>query len=530
MRVGGYVRLSRDEDKESYSSILSQKSIIADYARLQGWTVEKYYEDDNVSGYSFDRPGFIELIEDLEKDRIDILIAKDLSRIGRHNAYTLLFLDKIKALNKRLILPMEGRGYDTAEDESDLLGITTWYNEMYIKDISRKIRSSIKAKQKEGHFVIRETFGYQRCSADKHKLEMDLEAAEIVKRVFELYLSGIGYRKIAECLNTDGVPTPSQYLRNKQSHASQYCRTAALWNSVHVQRIIKNDIYTGTLRTAKTEKRQIKGKSGKKPESEHLVFENNHPAIISKDTFQEAQAVSEKRNKSHSKGIVSLNNIFSGLLICQDCGSYMIAYNKSGKAKSYICGSYHKNGTKACTRHTVKEADLESMIKLFLTDVAEAIETEINAMPIPMLDEGNDNEQLLKKLKIEKVNSKEQMKALLNQKAKDMSSEKNREDISIIEESYLELENELTKRIVYLNTRIGELETKLADKHTKEQKEPMKLLRQIINKVRLDKKDLEILVDKILIDSTGNPTIYMKGSFQSVWFHNREDVNSVPDQ
>ncbi|MDF2523825.1 MAG: site-specific recombinase, invertase Pin-like protein, partial [Clostridiales bacterium] len=195
MRVVGYVRLSRDEDKDSYSSILSQKSIIAEYALQHNWTIAKYYEDDNCSGYSFDRPAFNELMKELERGNIDIVIAKDLSRIGRHNAYTLLFLDKIKLLNKRLILPKEGSGYDTSEDESDLLGITTWYNEMYVKDISRKIKGSIRAKQKEGRMIIKEAFGYKRSQADKHKLEVDPEAAEIVRMIYKHYLSGIGYRK-----------------------------------------------------------------------------------------------------------------------------------------------------------------------------------------------------------------------------------------------------------------------------------------------------------------------------------------------
>jgi DNA invertase Pin-like site-specific DNA recombinase len=126
MRVGGYVRLSRDEDKESYSSILTQKSIIEEFAKQNQWTVGRYYEDDNCSGYSFDRPGFNALLRDLENNRIDVVIAKDLSRIGRHNAYTLLFIDNIIRLGKRLVLPKEGEGYDTGRDESDLLGIKTW--------------------------------------------------------------------------------------------------------------------------------------------------------------------------------------------------------------------------------------------------------------------------------------------------------------------------------------------------------------------------------------------------------------------
>jgi DNA invertase Pin-like site-specific DNA recombinase len=526
MRVVGYVRLSRDEDKESYSSILSQKSIIAEYALQHNWTIAKYYEDDNWSGYSFDRPAFNELMKELERGNIDIVIAKDLSRIGRHNAYTLLFLDKIKLLNKRLILPKEGSGYDTSEDESDLLGITTWYNEMYVKDISRKIKGSIRAKQKEGRMIIKEAFGYKRSQADKHKLEVDPEAAEIVRKIYKHYLSGIGYRKIAELLNLEGYPTPSQYHIFKTGGASIKGKAAVKWNSVHVQRILKNDIYTGTLRLGKTEKKSIKGKSHKQPQENQYIFEDNHQAIISKEMFEEVRLMVQGRKCNHSKGAASLHNIFSGLIYCQDCGSYMIAYKRRGKPKSYICGSYHMHGNKICSRHTIQEDFLMEVVKTYIRFLAAAYTEETSRIQLDTAtDFDQDNELLLKKLIKEQHQTKEHLKMLIFQKIRETKEDNDVQYQNIMNDSYSELENDLRRRLLYLEKRIKHTEQELRNRNAKTHDDPVQVLSQLLNNWQPIKKYMEILIDKILIDRDGNPTIYLKANILAICFHNREDVN-----
>jgi site-specific DNA recombinase len=530
MRVVGYVRLSRDEDKENYSSILSQKSIIEEYAMEHNWMVSKYYEDDNCSGYSFDRPAFNMLIKDFESDRIDIVIAKDLSRIGRHNAYTLLFLDKIKIMNKRLILPKEGKGYDTAEDESDLLGITTWYNEMYVKDISRKIKSSIKAKQKEGRMVIREAFGYKRSQADKHKLEIDPEAAEIVRIIYKKYLSGIGYRKIADFLNQEGYPTPSQYNVSKAGGASIESKVAIQWNAVHVQRILKNDIYTGTLRLGKTEKKTIKGKSTKQAQESQYIFIDNHSAIVSKELFEKVQLAALARKNNHSKGAASLNNIFSGLIYCQDCGSYMVSYKKKGKPKSYICGSYHMHGNKNCTRHTIQEEFLKEAMKEILMVLAESYSDDISCIRLDSVkDFYEDDNQLLKKLQREQQQSKRHLKLLIMQKINAMNEEDYIEYQSVLDDSYHDLEENLKGRLLYLDKKVKELEVKSIQRAYLVQDSPTRILSKVIDNSEIEKSYMEALIDKILVDSHGNPVIYLKADFQTLCYHNQEDVNLVLD-
>jgi DNA invertase Pin-like site-specific DNA recombinase len=530
MRVAGYVRLSRDEDKESYSSILSQKSMIEECAMQHDWSISKYYEDDNCSGYSFDRPAFNELMKDLEGNLVDVVIAKDLSRIGRHNAYTLLFLDKIKSLNKRMILPKEGKGYDTAKDENDLLGITTWYNEMYVKDISRKIKSSIKSRQKEGRMIIKEAFGYKRIQGDKHKLEIDPEAAEIVQKIFKLYLSGIGYRKIAELLNQEGCPTPSQYKVYKKTGESKGNKVSKLWNSVHVQRILKNDIYIGTLRLGKTEKRVIKGKSYKQTQENQYIFIDDHPSIISKEIFEEVQLAAERRSNNHSKGAASLNNIFSGLIYCQDCGSYMISYKKKGKPKSYICGTYHMYGNKNCTRHTIQEEFLKEAVRAYLKVLTEEFSTEISRIRLETnVDIYEDNEILLKKLLQEEQQIKRQYKHLIMQKVSEMNKDNYIEFQSIVNDSYSELENNLKARLLYLEKKVKELSEQASLKQEVDERNPRNILNEIINCEQQQKRYIEVLIDKIMVDDCGTPTIYMKTDFHALCYHNREDVNLVLD-
>ena len=530
MRVVGYVRLSRDEDKESYSSILSQKSIIEEYAAQHNLIITKYYEDDNCSGYSFDRPAFNELMKDFESNNIDIVIAKDLSRIGRHNAYTLLFVDKIKLLNKRLILPKEGKGFDTAEDESDLLGITTWYNEMYVKDISRKIKSSIKAKQKEGRMVIKETFGYKRSAADKHKLEIDPEAAEIIQRVFKLYLSGIGYRKVAEFLNKEGCPTPSQYNTCKSGGVSIGSKIAPVWNSVHVQRILKNDLYVGTLRLGKTEKKAIKGKSFKQSKENQYIFIDNHPAIVSKEIFEEVQHTVQGRINNHSKGALSIQNTFSGMMYCQDCGSYMIAYNKKGKSRCYICGAYHMHGNKSCSRHTIQEEVLKEAMMEFLKLLTEAYSEEISSIHINAVTAFyGDDELLLKKLLSEQQQSKRQLKQLIMQKVNEINKDNYIQYLNITNNSYSELENNIKSRLLYLEKKVKELEAKCIQRKDQEQNTMPKVLNKIMNFREPEKRDMEVLIDKILIDNHGSPTIYVRTNFEALCYRNRVDVNLVLD-
>jgi site-specific DNA recombinase len=376
--------------------------------------------------------------------------------------------------------------------------------------------------------IIKEVFGYRRSLADKHKLEIDLEAANIVQNVFNLYLSGIGYRKIAEILNNEGCPTPSQYKIYKTGVTTKSKKVAALWNSVHVQRILKNDIYIGTLRLGKTEKRIIKGKSQKQPVDKQYVFENNHPAIVSKEQFEEVQRIVERRNKDHSKGSASLHNIFSGLIYCQSCGSYMIAYKKQGKPKSYICGSYHKYGRQSCMRHTIQEDLLQQAVQQFLKAMAMAHIEEIKKIQLGTnVNINSNNMQLINTLLREKQQRKAQLKQLIMQRIIDIGKENNTEYQNIMNDSFAELEKELKERLLYIEKKMQELQQSIQAADGCKQVDSYDFLLEIINNTILEKRYVEVLIDKILIESDGSPTIYMKANIEALCSHNREDANLV---
>lgn len=165
----GYVRLSRDDDKRNYVSIENQKLIINQFAAESNMVIDRWYEDDGVSGYKFDRPGFNQLMEDLDKD-VDRVFVKDFSRLGRHNAKVLLLLDDFQERGKQLIVIDDN--YDSMQADDDTIGIKTWYNERYVKDTSKKIKRALGARQKEGTLMTQPPFGYKRNEKDKSIIEI----------------------------------------------------------------------------------------------------------------------------------------------------------------------------------------------------------------------------------------------------------------------------------------------------------------------------------------------------------------------
>ncbi|MFZ5352676.1 MAG: recombinase family protein [Bacillota bacterium] len=513
MRVAGYVRVSRDEDNESCSSITAQKSLIEEYAQKNGWQVSQYYEDDNWSGYNFDRPGFKQLVKQIEERNIDVLIAKDLSRIGRHNALTLLFVEKLRELNIRLILPYEAGGYDTEKQDNDMLGIYTWFNEMYVKDISRKIRSSIRIKQSEGKMIIKEQFGYRKGETDKHTLLIEPAEASVVRLIFRLYLQGCGYRRIAMHLNCEGYPTPSQFIKKKIENEGQCYKGAVSdeWSSTQIQRIIKNDVYIGILRLAKTKKSTIKGKSVMTNPDEQYVFRNNHEPIIDENTFYAAQALARKRRSINYRGRRTDTNLFSGLVFCEDCGSYMIAYTKDGK-KSYICGRYHKYGADYCSRHAVKEKELIDIVSEYLCLIKNSNALDYNKIHMEKNIKKQYNSLLLEGFNREREKEKEQLKCLLLQKSKDNRLGLDEKSSILLEQSYGRIIEEKLKHIVFLDKQIESLNidgsTVYTDKET--------AINRIFTKGMLNKQQYEALIEKITVCSSGRVNLYLTADIDRI--------------
>lgn len=295
--VVGYVRLSKDDNKKDYVSIENQKLILSQYANKEGLKIERWYEDDGVSGYTFERPGFLRLLTDLERD-VDLILAKDLSRIGRHNARVLLFLEEVKEMGKRIIVTDDT--YDSLSEEDDTIGIKTWFNERYVKDTSKKIKRAMKARQIEGTLAVNTPMGYRRNSLNKSIIEIDERAAPYIQRIFNLYIEGYGFRAIAELLYYEGVPTASMLEKERLvSFGKPYHKKVSLhWSPKMVGEIIKNDIYIGNMRYHKNERVTIHGKDSRVSRGNQIIFLEHHPPIIDTETFKTAQNILQKRLKS----------------------------------------------------------------------------------------------------------------------------------------------------------------------------------------------------------------------------------------
>ena len=509
MTVVGYCRLSRDEDKENYSSIEEQKRIIKEYASSRNWTIEDkdFYIDDNVSGYTFNRPEFTKMIEKVKGGKIDVVIAKDLSRIGRNNGKVLVLIDEFKNMQKNLILVSEmGGTYDVLNDRDDTIGITTWFNERYVKDCSRKTRDHMYSKQKTGRLVMGNYYGYVKDKEDVTKLYVDEEIRPVISLIYKLYAyEGLGRKKICDILNSKyNYPTPSVYYRQKHLERGRIYKhpVQELWSTYMISNILNNDVYTGTLRTHKKKTVSIRGRAIKLPEEEHFVFENHHEAIISKETFELAQNIRKRKAKSKTTaGTRKRNYAFSGLIRCGDCGFGVsgITMNRKQKQKGYECSQYRTYGKARCKCHEIKESDIIIHLKEFLKFTRQKYQDEINKIEIEV--KTNKEQTNKEKIKFEIETLKAEYKVLLNQKIKDLSGNNNEYQRQIIEKSYKELELEKTDKIEKLQEILNKSELEISKEKIKKLKTAIEYFEEIISSEVPSRYVLENIIDTIWIYS-----------------------------
>lgn len=508
MTVVGYCRLSRDEDKENYASIEEQKRIIKDFAITRNWQLsdDNFYIDDNVSGYTFNRPEFSKMMNEVKGGNIDVVIAKDLSRIGRNNGKVLVLIDEFKDMQKNLILVSEmGGTYDVLNDRDDTIGITTWFNERYVKDCSRKTRDHMYSKQKTGRLIMGNYYGYEKVFKDDVPMLFVIEELRpVIELIYKLYVEdGYGFQKISEILNTKyNYPTPSEYYRTKHLERGRVYKhkVQEKWTKDMISNILKNEIYTGTLITHKKRTVNIRGKVVKLPKEEHFVFENHHEAIISKEVFKLAQEIREKKNKKNTSGANSKRKYyFSGMCICEECESGMsgMVIKRKIKEKGYDCSRYRQYGTKGCHCHEIKEKDILIHLKEFLKFTKQKYLKEIKDIKIELKqDKKNDNKfKLQNKLNI----LNEEYKMLINQKIKELASSNNSIEREIIENTYKELEEEKMTSTTYLKSLIESDEKKNLEEKIHKIKTSIEYFDDIINAKEPSRIILQTLIDNIYV-------------------------------
>lgn len=341
--IGIYVRISRDENGENSETIENQRGLLFEYARSRRLgEVVSVYTDDNVSGSAFERAGLTRLKEDVLSGRINIVLLKDLSRLGRNNAKTLQWIDFLEEYGVR-ILTADGR-YDSLID-NETLGIETWANERYIRDISRKIRASLHFKINRGEYVGKAPFGYKKSENERNRLVIDEAEAETVRLIYRLYRAGMGYTAVARYLDAMKSPSPE----------------GIGWNRISVRRILCSDVYIGNTVQGVSEKISFKSRKTRRlPKSEWVRTEGTHQGIVSLEEFTEVQRLRQQKNEGrelHRGGTHTLK----GVIRCGGCGSSMYARTRAGGA-AYVCGNYARNGSAACSSHFVYENEITRFI------------------------------------------------------------------------------------------------------------------------------------------------------------------------
>lgn len=366
-RAAIYGRVSTGSE-EQQESIKVQNEALHKYAEEHGYKVISKYFDEGYSGTGFERPGIKYLKEDIESAKINMILVKDLSRVGRNNSHTLLFLDYLSDHNVRLVAINDS--YDSFEDQDDMVGIKTWMNELYSRELSRKIKFSLKHKKKAGEYLTAfAPFGYKKSTIVRNKLEKDYYAAKVVKDMFDLYISGLGFNSIAKILDEKGIPTPSYY--------GHYGRVSKKWDWTTVRRIITNPVYTGCSIQQRYRRRGFKSKSiTAAPPSEWIVAEDTHEPVVDRGTYDMAQNILNKR-----KGTIKYRygrqkpHLFNSFLYCGECGSpFYYKVDKHNKG-IYRCGRYVKYGRKGCSSHLISEDELKNII---LTDIKELVNNVID--------------------------------------------------------------------------------------------------------------------------------------------------------
>lgn len=370
-----YERLSRDDELQGESnSITNQKKMLEDYAKRNGYTNTVHFTDDGISGTRFDRPGFTAMMKEVENGRVDAIIIKDLSRLGRDYLKVGQYMEILRQKGVRLIAVNDG--IDSFNGDDDFTPFRNIMNEWYARDTSKKIKSVFKAKGNSGkHVSSCPPYGYLKSAEDKNQWIVDEEAAEVVRRIFKMTIEGYGPYQISQILEKEKVDMPAVHLQkhNAGLHQKVVFENPYHWSSSTIAQILQKYEYLGHTVNFKTRKHFKDKKSHYVDKSEWVIFENTQEPIIDRQTFDTVQKIrSNVRRYPNGWGEVAP---LTGLLYCADCGGKMYVHRmNNGKRESqYTCAQYSKVPVgKLCkTQHRIKEAVVLELISDMLKAIAE---------------------------------------------------------------------------------------------------------------------------------------------------------------
>lgn len=415
----------------------------------------------------------------------------------------LVELEDLRDAGMRIISIGDGIDYSTS-DEWTAIQFRFLVNEMPVTDTSKKVKSVIKRHQEEGKWICAVPYGYVMTNSKTMQFKVDESSAEVVRKIFQLYCDGWGYKKIANYLTDSHIHTPrkTEQLRKEAEDEEYKINSRPEWSIITISEILKNDFYIGTLRQRKYHRKKINGSDEKLQETDHIVIANNHEAIVDYKVFSAVQEQMKLRSTSNYRGVKKYDNVYTGHLFCGDCGSPMFSISRADLPPAYRCGTYHRHGVKACSSHHTRVDMLDDLLKSFVQKVRDNSE-----FMLEQLQESIDKEQKetsssknVVEVLLQKIEDiKTELKFLNRQHIKDIAKHPEREDM--LEEIYQEQVNELMLQIEGFRNQI-QLAT---DKHNaiiamnRTAKSVMEVFDNIINKDLLTKIDIDFIVDRITV-------------------------------
>lgn len=505
-KIAGYCRISVDEELDrDNTSIENQRAIILDFVTKKFPDASlTFYDDRDRSGYTFEqREGYQQMRPLLMDNRYDILIVKDFSRFSRRNSKGLVELEDLRDAGVRIISIGDSIDYPTYDDWT-AIQFRFLINEMPVTDTSKKVRSVISRRQEDGRWICAVPYGYRITNSKTMAFEVEETQAEVVRKVFDLYNQGWGYKKISNYLTEQHIPTPRMEERAcKEAAGEEYHRPVkAAWSIVTVQGILDNDFYIGTLRQGKYTRKKINGTDRRTDAAEHIVFENHHPPIVDYRVFAAAQEARKKRTTSNYRGVKKYDNFYSGFLYCGDCGAPMFSMSRSDLKSAYTCGTYHRRGTAGCTSHHIRTETLDDILKDYLRKVKEnsaAMVEQLNQSLKSEATEVKNHEETAAVLQRQLDDAYAELKATKRMRIRDLMKHPDNEEV--LEQTYDEMEAELADRIAGLQNQIELNANKRSTilHVTRIARTALDIFDEILQKDKLDKVDLDFILDQIFV-------------------------------
>ena len=386
-RVAKYIRLSKEDESEGPSqSVTNQNSLLDDFVKQHRLSVYDTYIDDGFSGTTFDRPAFQRMIADIEAKKVNMVITKDLSRLGRDYIMTGHYMERYFPEKRvRYISLLDGIDTGVESTANDITPFRAIMNDMYAKDISKKIKSVKRDKQRKGQFIGgKPMYGYKMHPTEKNKIVIDETAAAVVRRIFTMALDGLSCRKIAATLNEEGIPTPATYANLPVGKPGPY---TGLWSSERISEMLQNETYIGNMVQGRQVKISYKSKKCLKQDRDNwVVVENTHEPLIDRETFQKVRMLVNSRRHTRSR---TYDFLLKGMIFCHECGYPLAVLNRRNAAGEerlfFVCRTYQRF-TKAgvCTCHSIKEQTVTEAVLEKVREVCEAYLTPKKLQPLAL--------------------------------------------------------------------------------------------------------------------------------------------------